>query len=170
MKRVPSSRRLPDRACAECGAAFRPARDSARYCSRPCARKKNGGWNRSADGQTWWTNAKGYIEGRVTMQDGSVRRVKQHRWLMENYLGRKLGAREQVHHVNGDKQDNRIENLIVITDSEHSIHHNAYREYPHGLKYNLTDAERAARSERAKAQGLAGLGLTAIRKRQSQGR
>ena len=38
---------------------------------------------------------------------------------MEQHLGRKLDRNEQVHHINGDCRDNRIENLQVLTNSEH---------------------------------------------------
>ena len=42
-----------------------------------------------------------------------------HRKLMEDYLGRKLSRNEVVHHVNGNKKDNRIENLIIMDNKEH---------------------------------------------------
>lgn len=47
----------------------------------------------------------------------------EHRYLMEQHLGRKLTRKEVVHHINGNKLDNRLENLVVMNISEHTTLH-----------------------------------------------
>ena len=42
-----------------------------------------------------------------------------HRWVAENISGRILSNSEVVHHINGDKHDNRPENLEIMNDKEH---------------------------------------------------
>lgn len=46
-----------------------------------------------------------------------------HRHLMEQHLGRTLGADEHVHHKNGNCHDNRIENLEVMAAADHLREH-----------------------------------------------
>ena len=49
--------------------------------------------------------------------------VDEHRYIMEQHLGRKLKKDEVVHHIDGDKTNNKIYNLEVMKLSKHSKFH-----------------------------------------------
>ena len=46
-------------------------------------------------------------------KDGDGFEILEHRWVMEQALGRKLLPTETIHHMNGRKTDNRLENLSL---------------------------------------------------------
>lgn len=105
------------RVCLNCGKEFRtnPAyvkrrsgKNNCRFCSRKCQ------YSYSRKHRKCFIDSKGYF-------NSSVGRL--HRILMEKYIGRKLGKDEVVHHRNGIRTDNRIENLEVMSHSEHSHLH-----------------------------------------------
>lgn len=49
------------------------------------------------------------------------------RRMMERHLGRTLDRHEHVHHINGDFTDNRLDNLEVMSASEHTRMHGRAR-------------------------------------------
>lgn len=66
-----------------------------------------------ADGKrTGHTNKQGYRVLGFTI-GGKLRGILEHRLIMEKHLGRTLKSYENIHHKNGVKDDNRLENLEV---------------------------------------------------------
>lgn len=87
-------------------------------------------------GHQQWGNKRGWKTGEV-LQNGYVKvyspnhpykdkngYVKRSRLIVENHLGRFLQRTEVVHHINGIRNDDSIDNLKVLTHEEHmSLHH-----------------------------------------------
>lgn len=94
-----------------------------------------GNKNRSWKGGVF-KNREGYILEKCHDHPNrnSASYVLQHRIVMEKHIGRFLYPKEVVHHINGIRDDNRIENLMLLANkSEHSKLH-----FPNGIKKTFT--------------------------------
>ena len=54
--------------------------------------------------------------------------ILEHRYIMEQHIGRYLKPKEHIHHINGIKDDNRYENMKIISNAQHNKIH-----FPHGF-------------------------------------
>lgn len=96
--------------CPACGKGFlRPHGKTQVFCSHSCHMKDRNQMGRGIAKPVGSTRSAG--AGYVTEKTESGEWVIQHRLVMQRHIGRKLARTEYVHHKNGVRTDNRIENL-----------------------------------------------------------
>jgi CheY-like chemotaxis protein len=106
--RCPACRRRASRDRYVCGGSKQPTSETCRAC-QPTSGADNGNWR---GGKTY--HKAGYVMRRTPGHPRARAKspyVFEHVLVMEEKLGRYLLEDESVHHVNGVKDDNRIENL-----------------------------------------------------------
>lgn len=92
--------------CERCGKEIPwPSSTNARFCSRECRRTPVGTKRPGANGYVHV-----YVGTEHPMANGAGW-VQEHRYVLSEQLGRPLEPHERVHHRNGQRDDNRPENL-----------------------------------------------------------
>lgn len=95
-------------------------------CSQPL--EKNGRWK---GGKMIDRNGYVLIKNRQHPYANNCGYVREHRIIMEQHIGRYLQPNEVIHHKNHVKDDNRIENLMLLNNaSEHNKECRTGRKYP----------------------------------------
>lgn len=112
--------------CDLCGHEFKtyPCYDKRNHEHRFCSKACEAEFRRYHNTRETWKGGHigittGYQYIRIDGKD-----IGEHILVAEKKIGRRLKEDEVVHHINGDKTDNRPENLQVMTNSEHvKLHH-----------------------------------------------
>lgn len=135
--RVVSGNRNPrvEKICLNCKKLFwviscRQSR--AKFCSTDCFFKHNHGKNNKSWNGGRYINKNGYIMVYMPDHPDSVHNgyILEHRLVMSDHLKRRLLSWEVVHHVNGIKIDNRIDNLELVTQSRNVMYKNVAHRCP----------------------------------------
>lgn len=93
-----------DKKCPICGKAYTVTRKTSRMC-QPCFRKSQRR-NKATTGYAF-----------------SGKNTYRHRIVVEKVLGRSLTENENTHHLDGDKTNNRKDNLIILSRADHTRLH-----------------------------------------------
>lgn len=116
-----AKRRIRAKKCLECGGEFYPTYYTKKH-------KKSAGRGQRFCSASCYMNFLNFSYQRAPKQvskSGYIYRKfggfcqYEHRYVVEKYLGRKLIKGEQVHHIDGNKQNNDLNNLAVVRTGEH---------------------------------------------------
>lgn len=115
----------PDKDCEFCGTPYRPRPGQReRFCSRPCwiGASYKRPLDRQHNGKPAVLDNHGYVRIYEPGHPAATKSgwIFEHRHVVEKSLGRTLANAEHVHHLNHVRDDNRLENLQVLSHSEHS--------------------------------------------------
>lgn len=134
--------------CGVCGTVFtqykseyerinRKRKTEQRYCSKDC-------WAKG-----YFVHPEGYVYLYMPNHPDSISNgmILEHRYVMEQKIGERIDKDMIVHHINGDRADNRPSNLQLMTKSEHHKFHAQERSRDDAGKFTERDIINTSKKE-----------------------
>ncbi len=119
-------RKLEPRKCKGCEIIFTPKLNRTKFHSISCSSKRQ---PKGEDSWNWKGGGHNRVEGYKRKHSAGYweiwhngKFVGEHRLIYEKYHG-VIPDGYHVHHINGDKSDNRIENLVALSKQKHNTVH-----------------------------------------------
>lgn len=120
------NRRNKEHICSGCGITFigyRNNKTQLKFCGQDCSKNFMRG-----ERSPFFSNGSTVTSGGYRAILIGEKYILEHRLIMEEHLGRKLERDENIHHKDGNKLNNKIENLELMSTVEHSrLHHKLRR-------------------------------------------
>lgn len=111
----------------------------AKSCSHKCYSSERAGIKRGTYGDFVIISGYRYVYAPYHPKAIGTRKlyVAEHRMIMESCIDRFLGNHEIVHHINENTLDNRLENLELMTASEHCKYHSKNKKRNNNGKFTV---------------------------------
>ena len=115
--------------CNKCGNEIDTKWNNKRMCPSCVGKRSYAGYQRPLlpkmakrrrDGYLYYT-ANMCTDDELELLPGHSRTVLAHRLIMAKHIGHPLQCHELVRHINGDKADNRIDNLVIGNHADNSM-------------------------------------------------
>lgn len=115
--------------CQQCGQSYQtsPSNPHSHYCSDKCR-----GLARRGENHPLYKGGCIHIRNGYRCISVDGKGYMEHRYVMEQHIGRSLLRSEHVHHIDGNRSNNALENLELIPASEHyKVHLKTFRSETH---------------------------------------
>ncbi len=111
--------------------------NSAKYCSKRCLWENQ---RRNTQEKTNnWKGGKTIKKSNYIMIRINGKYIYEHRLVMEKHIGYPLDKKTSIHHIDGNRQNNKIENLLLIPKKVHDTLHTfkRWKENPLSFSYKI---------------------------------